>query len=373
VIRRLFLLHLLTAAAIAAFSALPTSIAVVLRSLQSALKTTGHSLETIYLVLGALPTSLYLVMPIAAVLAACWAFRELSDSMALPVMYSMRLSVLQCAMPGLLVAGTLFAVSNVLAWHVAPLGVVWVEDSKSRLRSNVDFVSLQPGTLYSLEFDKRDALFRFRRNLDGRQFQDVFFVLVEAGDKKTVIVAKSAFVVKRDATYTVVFHNGSQYAEKQRNDIVRFQQFSLNFGRRGYKDRRPRSGKTLLEMTLVELSGVMTDPNTRARTKNLARSELTKRFAIPWMVLSHLVLTLGLLFYLGPGAIIRRYGHLWVGLAVCGLHVGLVIAVELLTRKSWFYSGLIGALILIEMIIGAYLLARAQVTARPFRSSTHGS
>lgn len=371
-IRRQYIIHLLLALAVAVGAAFPASIAVVLQALWSSMAADLGQGSTIRLILGAMPTSLYLMAPIACVIAICWLFWLNSQNVNLQVMFAAGMSVVYCALPAILLAGTFTVAAIVDAWIVAPRGVAMVEDIKHRLQRDVAFGALQEGKFHSFEFDNSVVAMSFRKKLDNDAVAGMFVSVTPRTGKPYTVVARTARFGKSPATLSIHFEKGSRQTTdiNDRLVVTTFERFVRTFPLKGSANsaRRP---VTILEVGLPDLVGLAFggEPR-RAWMASLARSELAKRALVPMMTLTHALLALGILFVIGPATVRLGNVHLKVILGIVGLHVAAVTGIELFARGSFFMHGLLIVIMLAELLAGVALMMRAGRTTREFRLPT---
>lgn len=368
-IRHMLFMHVFIAFAVAICAAIPASIAVVLQSLWSALTSDLGMQATVQLVTGAMPTSFYMMAPIACVIATCWLFHANSESVAIQAMYAAGMSVFTCATPAILLALIATAATFVDAWVLAPRGVTLVENVKHQLRRNVSVAALREGQFHSFEFDDSVATMSFKRNLGDNRFEG-FFVSVKPRAKHSFSISAKRAVVKKDLNnFEISFHEGTRVTLGSSNKlvVVAFNTYTHTFLLKGGSTGAKRKGKTILEMNFSELLAL--SQNTRARRKlvGIAKSELAKRIFLPVMNLSHALLAIGILFLIGPIQVKLKGTHVWVALGLTTMHVAAAAIIELVARLSFVVHGLIAAVILAELAIGIVLLIRSGRTVRELR------
>ncbi len=362
-------MHLFIAVAVAVCAAIPASVAVVLQSLWSALTADIGMAATFKLVVGALPTSFYLMAPIACIIAICWMYRANSESVAIQTMYAAGMSVYRVATPAILLAVIATAVTAIDAWVVAPRGVVLVEDVKHQLRRNISVGSLREGRFHSLEFDDSVATMSFQRKLGGDRFEGFFVSITPKAKKSFSISSRQAMIKKDQNNFEISFSQGTRVTLGPTNNlvVVAFNSYTHTFPLKGGKAGAARQGKTILEMNLPELLALSQDAHARRKLVGVAKSELAKRFFLPAMNLTHALLAIGILFVIGPIRVRLEGTHLWVALGLATAHVAAVALIELVARLSFVVHGLIAAAILAELAVGIALLVRSGRTTRAVR------
>ncbi len=314
------------------------------------------------LVLGAMPTSLYLMAPIACVVVICWQFRANSESVMIPAMYAAGMSILRVAAPAILLAA-IFALTAVIdAWVVAPRGVTMVENVKYQLRRNINIGSLREGQFHTFEFADSVATMSFKKNLGGNEFEG-FFLSVKPKNKAHAftITSQRATVKKAPDKLEISFAKGSRITLGATNNliVVAFNSYTHTFPLKGGKAGAKRPGKTILEMDLPELMAMSQNAKARRKLVGMAKSELAKRFFVPAMALTHALLALGILFTIGPIQARMKSPHVWVALGLIVAHVSAVTIIEIVARISFYVHGLIALAILAELLVGVALLRRS--------------
>ena len=191
--------HLGAAAAITLCLALPAAVAVVLGSVWRSVGSSFGAADPFSLIIGALPTALYMVAPIACVLTVCRAFHNNSLNFALPVMFASGISIWRCAAPGLILGALFTFGACILAWVVAPLGVTLVENAKFDLKRNINLGALRARQFHTLRRGDLTVSLSFKRNLgEGRIYGVIVALRNEAADR-SIIVSEFAHFKKPNA------------------------------------------------------------------------------------------------------------------------------------------------------------------------------
>jgi lipopolysaccharide export LptBFGC system permease protein LptF len=365
-LRHWLLVHVGTGAAVVLGIAIPASIAVVIRSLWSSLTTDLGHVAALQLVLGALPSTVYLVAPFACAAAICWLFRLNSENDAIPALYAAGVSVVRCAAPALLFA-LFFALASIAnAWFLAPRGVTMVEDVKHDLEVNFDIGSLRASQFHTMEFDESVATLYFRKNDGGGRLEGVFLVVAPRGKDRFAISAAEATVLKGTHDLKIHFAKGTWLPldAREKEAAIQFTSYTHAFDTRSARAGSARRGKTLLEMGHAELVARVRLDLAQRKPESKALSELAKRWLVPFMSLSHSLLAIGLLFAIGPARVVSRGAHLWVAGALLLLHVLALATVELVVRGSSTAPFVVAAAIVLEALAGWRLLERSNRTLR---------
>jgi lipopolysaccharide export LptBFGC system permease protein LptF len=319
-------------------------------------------------VLGATPTSIYLLAPLACVIAIVWQFRTNCQNLVIQSMFSAGFSVRMCAAPGILLGVVFTFLTIVIAWVVAPIGVTIVEDVKFDLRRNIDIGSLRSGRFHAINLEGNKVNLSFKKHLGGNRIQAVILSVSPAAGEKFVIVAKWALIKKDMKTFAIFLFDGNIHRQKD-DEVVKavgFKTYKLSFPMRGASSGYVRSSKTALELSFSELLRQATQPNIPKKPAGRARSELAKRLLLPPMNLAHALLALGILFIIGPMRASRERHHIWIPVGFLAVQGMVVVSIEILARESFAVYWVIGALMIAETIFGIALLARAGSTVRKF-------
>lgn len=368
-IRRQYINHVLLALAVAVGAAFPASIAVVLQALWSSMTADLGQGSTVQLILGAMPTSLYLMAPIACVITLCWLFWLNCQNVSLQVMFAAGMSIFYCALPAIFLAVTFTGAAVVDAWVVAPRGVTMVEDVKYALKRDIAFGALQEGRFHSFEFDNSVVAMSFRKKLGNDRFEGVFLSVTPKAGKPYTVISRTAEFKKTPLSLSIHFAKGSRQTTDfdARLVVTTFDTFIRTFPIKGAvtSARRP---VTILEVGFSQLVDLaFSGAPHQAWMASLARSELAKRTLVPLMNFTHALLALGILFVIGPASVRLGSVHLKVILGIVALHVAAVTGIELFARGSFFMHGLLIAVMAVEVFAGVALMMRAGRTTREFR------
>jgi lipopolysaccharide export LptBFGC system permease protein LptF len=273
-IRQSLAIHLGLSIVIAVCTGVPASVAAVIQSLWSSLVSDLGTLAMLQLVVGALPTAFYVLLPAACVIAICWLYWAGSDSNAIPAMYAAGISVYTCARPAILTVALLATVSAVDAWVVAPRGVGMVEDVKYQLHHTVNIGSLAEGQFHSLNFEGGNATISFRKSLGDNRFEGFFFASVNSRTKKRFAISARRAVITRDRSkMTIIFESGTRIDLKSRSQsaIVAFRSYKLSLPSYSESNSINRTKVTIPEMNLEQLC-----PETRRRAESWSASPKAK-------------------------------------------------------------------------------------------------
>ena len=362
IIRHLFLVHVGVAIAVVICLAIPTSIVVVLKSLWTSLAINLGPGATFRLVLGTIPTSMYLMAPVACVIAICWLFRVNSENGSLSAMYAAGTSVTNCAAPAILLALLFTLASYALAWVVAPFGVTMVENVKHEIGRHIDVDALAEGQFHTIEFGDRAVTLFFGRNRDNNELEQVFLSVKSKNKARVTIVAKKAIITKEREKIVIIFFSGNRQTLDDTRSVVfvEFRSYTLMFPMRALA----RQDETLLEMDYRELVQSLHDATASKNRVGKVRSELAKRFLAPAMSLGHALFALGILFSIGPVRTLSGNSPVWLASGLIAVHVSSVAVIEVLARISFLVHWLIATAILVELLVGVALLLRSGQTLR---------
>lgn len=307
--------------------------------------------------LGALPNVTYLVAPLITAMALILVMNHLIAARTIMVLYSTGMSVWRMAVPGIVVAVAVTALSLPLAHLVAPAGARLIEDTKFRVQESSSqgmlpqgqFVDVVPGKL----------TIQFRHRIDRDTLGLVFIADRRDPEVERILTAREAHFT-RVGSQTIInlgrghlqnFPRGGEASK-----IVAYDRYVLVVDSSDQKAQRPaalpyeRDILSLLDPTAAERAV----PELRRRLL----SEAHKRLVTPFLTLAYCVVILGVM--LSRFAFGWRRTQIAVGLFVLFAceHIAILIMFDTGVRYSELVLAFGYLLVGAHFPLGAWLLLR---------------
>ncbi|MDE2577439.1 MAG: LptF/LptG family permease [Hyphomicrobiales bacterium] len=319
---------------------------------------------------GTLPTVTYIALPMAVGVAAALEFARMSADGMIAVLYSLRLSTWAIVRPALIVAAAATALGYLLSCWIAPETSGRMHDVLNVIRHSLNHRMLEPGVFYTFEDEQRTIYFERWATPDIAE--NVFIRQYDAEKKTEQTITAATAEFRRNAASVVLILSRGQIQSRPDDGRVRvtnFDEYAISLPMQGAEGLPQRAWKGVFEMPLGEFMGFRKLAATEKRIYAEWWSEAAKRFAVPLLALAHTLLGAGLVLTVASATGRRSSASSAVIAVLPAAHVGILIAAETLIRLNPLFALLVGALVLLEIGVGAWLIQRQQRGGAPARAT----
>jgi lipopolysaccharide export system permease protein len=312
--------------------------------------------------IGTIPTVTYIALPMAIGVAVALEFSRMSAEGMMAVLYSLRLSVWSICRPALACAMLVTIIGYVFSCWIAPAKVGTMHDVINVIRHSLNHRMLEPGQFYSFEENQRTIYLERWETPDIASGVFIRQVSADSGQEETISAAHAEFR-RNEQSVVMILSNGSIQSRQPNGERVRiaqFDEYAISLPMQGSDGLPPRPWKGVFELSLPDFLAygrlAVYDPHIFAEWV----SEATKRFALPFLALSHTVLGIGLVLSVASATGRRATMASAVIAVVPAVHVAVLIAAETLVRLNSSLWVAILLIILAEFAVGGVLIQRQQ-------------
>jgi lipopolysaccharide export system permease protein len=318
--------------------------------------------------LGTVPTVTYIALPMAVGVAIALEFARMTNEGMIAVLYSLRLSVWSICFPAIVCAACATVLGYMISCWVAPHYVGNMHDVINVIRNSLNHRMLEPATFYTLDNGRRTIYFERWRTPD---IASNIFIRQYSQEKheEEVIKAEQAEFRRNETGVVMILSHGSMEVLQegsQKARVFEFDENAIPLSMQGSGALPPRGWRGFFELPLPEFMLQLRWFAIDSTRLPEWSSEAAKRFIIPILALSHALLGMGLVLAVGNATGRRSVAASAVIVAVPAVHIGILVAAESLVRFDARLVGLVGVLVVAELVAGAILIQRQQRGARMF-------
>jgi lipopolysaccharide export system permease protein len=316
--------------------------------------------------LGTVPTVTYIALPMAVGVAIALEFARMTNEGMIAVLYSLRLSVWAICFPAIVCAACATVLGYVISCWIAPHYVGNMHDVINVIRNSLNHRMLEPATFYTLDNGRRTIYFERWRTPD---IASNIFIRQYSQEKheEEVIKAEQAEFRRNETGVVMILSHGSMEVLQegsQKARVFEFDENAIPLSMQGSGALPSRGWRGFFELPLPEFMLQLRWFAIDSTRLPEWSSEAAKRFIIPILALSHALLGMGLVLAVGNATGRRSVAASAVIVAIPAVHIGILVAAESLVRFDARLVGLVGLLVVAEVIAGAILIHRQQRGAR---------
>lgn len=316
---------------------------------------------------GTMPTVLYIALPIAVGVAVMLEFIRMSAEGMIAVFYSLRLSVWAICAPAVAVAAGAVVLGYAISCFVAPAYVGEMHDVIYVIRNSLNHRMLEPAHFYT--FDNGTRTMYFQRWQTPDIAQNVFINQYNPEKKEEQIITAARAEFRRNENGVVmIMSDGSIETRPAGGAAIRaatFDEYVMPISMQGSGGMPPRGWRGVFEMPgsafFADRAAEAADPHKLAEWT----SEAAKRMGLPILALTHVLFGIALVLTVSSATGRGSTATTLTVLAVPGLHIGMLIAMETLVRKDPRLVWIVAAAIVAELVTALWLLWRQNRVRAP--------
>ncbi|ACB94245.1 LptF/LptG family permease [Beijerinckia indica] len=310
--------------------------------------------------LGTLPTVLYIALPMAVGIAIALEFYRMASEGMIAVLYSLRLSVWSICLPGIVIAMVCVFFGYFVASFVAPNYVGQMHDVVHVIRNSLNHRMLEPAHFYTFDNGSKTLYFQRWRSSD---VVSGMFIHQFSDEKKEeeIITASIAEFRRNENGVMLVLSDGSIESRPEGATAIHtahFDEYVIPIDMQGTGGMPKRNWRGVFEVPALEFFRERPQQADDPRRFSEWTSEATKRFAVPFLALSHTILAMGLVLTLANATGRSTKAGLTAFIVVPLAHILILIGAETLVRQDPRLVWLVGLAIAAELGVGCYLLYR---------------
>ncbi len=320
-------------------------------------------------ILGVGPTVAYVALPMAVGVSTALEFSRMASEGMIAVFYALRLSVWAICRPALALAMALVGVGYILSNLLAPHYAGNMQDVLNVVRNTLNHRMLEPAHFYDFENGVKTLYLERWETPDIAVNLFIRQISFEKDEEQTIIAAHAEF--RRNETGVIVaLKDGSlQTRPLSKSDvrITNFDEYAIALPLQGTGGLPQRSWRGVYELSAPEFFAQYGVARADPRLLGEWTTETAMRLGLPVLALGHTLLAIALVLTFGNVTGRRGAGGSLIIVAIPATHISFLVLLQSMLRAEPRLSALLAALVLMEILISAYLIARLNYGPRTKR------
>jgi lipopolysaccharide export system permease protein len=316
---------------------------------------------------GVTPTVAYVTLPMAVGVATALEFSRMASEGMIAVLYALRLSAWSICRPALTLAAGIVVLGYVLANFVAPHYSSNMQDVLNVVRNSLNHRMLDAAHFYTFSngvktlYIERWVTPDIAANLFVRQ------ISIEKMEEETITAARAEFR-RNESGVIVALSKGSIQTRSLTSNEVRianFDEYAMALPMQGSGSLPDRGWRGVYELSAGPFLANRALAKQDARQYGEWMAEAAKRFGVPLLALAHTLLAMALTLSFGNITGRRGAAGGLTIIAIPAVHIGFLVGLESLLRVSAYFAPVLAALVLVEVGVSAWLIAKLNFSAKP--------
>jgi lipopolysaccharide export system permease protein len=319
--------------------------------------------------IGVTPTVAFITLPMAVGVATALEFSRMASEGMIAVLYALRLSVFAICRPALVLAGAIMMLCYLLANFVAPHYSGGMQDAINVIRNSLNHRLLDAARFYT--FDNGVKTLYIERWITPDLAANLFVrqLFIDKKEEQTITAARAEFR-RNEAGVIVALSNGTIQTRSLVSGDVRianFDEYAMALPMQGSSSLPDRGWRGVYELPLGDFLFFRTAVQGDPRQLGEWWAEAAKRFGVPALALGHALLAMALVLTFGNITGRRGAAGSLTIIAIPSVHIAFLVALESLLRISGYFAILLGGMLLAEVLVSLWLLARLNFAPKPKR------
>jgi len=316
---------------------------------------------------GVTPTVAYVTLPMAVGVATALEFSRMASEGMIAVLYALRLSAWSICRPALTLAAGIVVLGYVLANFIAPHYSSSMQDVLNVVRNSLNHRMLDAAHFYTFDngvktlYIERWVTPDLAANLFVRQLS------IEKMQEETITAARAEFR-RNESGVIVALSNGSIQTRSLSSGDVRianFDEYAMALPMQGSGSLPDRGWRGVYELSAGAFLSNYGTAKGEPRQLGEWMAEAAKRFGVPALALAHTLLAMALVLSFGNITGRRGAGGSLTTIAIPTVHIAFLVGLESLLRISGAFIVLLAALVIAEVGVSIWLIARLSRSAPP--------
>jgi lipopolysaccharide export system permease protein len=309
---------------------------------------------------GVTPSVAYIALPMAAGVATALEFTRMASEGMIAVLYALRLSVWSICRPSLALAAGIVVLGYVLSNFIAPYYVGSMQDVLNVVRNSLNHRMLEPAHFYTFDGGQKTLYLERWETPDIATNLIIRQILVDKVEEQ-IITASHAEFRRNDSGVVVALYKGSIQTRSLAGGDVRlslFDEYALALPMQGSGGLPQRNWHGVYELSapefMAQLGVTRSDPRLFAEWT----TEAAMRLGVPLLALGHTLLAIALSLTFGNVTGRRGAGGQFIVVAIPAVHIGFLVILQTLLRADARFAVVLASLILCEISVSAFMIAR---------------
>jgi lipopolysaccharide export system permease protein len=319
---------------------------------------------------GVTPTVAFVTLPMAIGVATALEFSRMASEGMIAVLYALRLSPWAICRPALALASGIVLLGYVLANFVAPHYSSNMQDVLNVVRNSLNHRMLDAAHFYS--FSSGGKTLYIERWITPDIAANLFLrqISLEKMQEETITAARAEFR-RNDSGVIIALSNGSIQTRSLSSNEVRinnFDEYAMALPMQGSSALPERGWRGVYELSALDFLANRATAKGDRRQFGEWMAEAAKRFGVPSLAIAHTLLAIALTLAFGNITGRRGASGSLPIFAVPAAHIVYLVALESLLRMSAWFALLLLALLLLEIGLSLWLIARLSYSPSPRRA-----